>query len=253
MPMLPFEIKRRIKSLPVKARLFSLKPAHWLIVAVSALTIAAVIFPRDFWLLLWRAILAKKFWVAMLSIYSILALSLIWKSWGSADVRLFRFINDRGRRPHWLDQSMLAFTQLGNGLFAFAAAFVFYIQSQKLFAYELAVGNITLWLIVELMKTFFHRNRPYSSLKRIRVIGAKERGTSFPSGHTSQAFFMASIVSHYFNLNQEMKLLLYIIALCVGITRIYVGMHFPRDVLGGAMCIILCRYIYNIAFLKGFF
>lgn len=258
--MLRFKTKRGSKPFRAEAIRFSLRPVHWLAVAALTLTTTAVIFPRDFWLLLWRAVLARRFWITMLLLYIVLALSLIWKSWETADDWLFRFINDRGRRPRWLDRFMLAVTQLGNGLFACMIALVFYIQSQRLFAYELVVGNTTLWLIVETMKMFFHRDRPYSALKQMRVVGTKERGTSFPSGHTSQAFFMAAIVSHSFNLNQELKLLLYTVALCVGITRIYVGMHFPRDVLGGAIlgttwgltCLILCRYIYAFALLKGF-
>jgi membrane-associated phospholipid phosphatase len=60
-------------------------------------------------------------------------------------------------------------------------------------------------------------------------------GCSFPSGHTSQSFFMATFLLPYFHVNFLIVLAGYLLAFLVGITRIYVGMHYPRDVIGGAM------------------
>ncbi|WP_164919078.1 phosphatase PAP2 family protein [Caproiciproducens sp. NJN-50] len=218
-----------------KTSLLPANPLQWLILILSALFVTVAVVPSHLWVSLWKAVQARLFWVLMLAFFCILALSFVWTSWESADIRLFQLFNGKGGRPGWLDLSMLVVTQLGNGLFAYLAAFIFYMHSQKLFSYELAVGNIFLWLIVEILKLFFHRKRPYNALTQIRIVGIRERGASFPSGHTSQAFFMASLVSNYFILGQGIKISFYLIALCVGITRMYVGMHFPRDILGGAV------------------
>ena len=101
-------------------------------------------------------------------------------------------------------------------------------------AFEVALGTLTLWLIVEFIKIIFRRSRPYNKLKDIRVVGSRARGNSFPSGHTSQSFFLATLLIHHFHVNVFLWWTIYLIALLVGITRIYVGMHYPRDVLGGA-------------------
>jgi membrane-associated phospholipid phosphatase len=85
------------------------------------------------------------------------------------------------------------------------------------------------------MKVLIRRSRPYSKLTNIRVVGDRAGGHSFPSGHTSQSFFMASLMSHYFHTSILITFLIYAIAFLVGITRMYVGMHYPRDVLGGAV------------------
>ncbi|MCG2729429.1 MAG: phosphatase PAP2 family protein, partial [Acetobacterium sp.] len=65
--------------------------------------------------------------------------------------------------------------------------------------------------------------------------GSLARGSSFPSGHTSQSFFMATFLLPYFHAKFLVWIAIYLLAFFVGITRVYVGMHYPRDVLGGAM------------------
>jgi membrane-associated phospholipid phosphatase len=62
----------------------------------------------------------------------------------------------------------------------------------------------------------------------------RERGLSFPSGHTAQIFFMATLLSRRFPLGAWGTITLYAVAVLVGITRMYVGAHYPRDVIGGA-------------------
>jgi membrane-associated phospholipid phosphatase len=90
-------------------------------------------------------------------------------------------------------------------------------------------------LVVELVKALVHRGRPFIRLSQARIVGHRAGGRSFPSGHTSQAFFMATLMVGYFHAGVWAMCLLYAIALLVGITRIYVGAHYPRDVLAGAI------------------
>lgn len=211
------------------------RPVYWLILVAAILALFLILLPPSDWPMLWKAVVAQRFVVGMLGVFGLLAISLIWKTGQRIDVWFFHFINTRGRRPAWLDGLMLGFTQMGNGVFAYALALVLYFAVRHLLAYELVFGNLTLWLTVELIKVLVRRVRPYKKLSGIRILGSRERGTSFPSGHTSQAFFMASLLSHYFQTGFPITLLLYTAALLVGITRMYVGMHYPRDVFGGAI------------------
>jgi membrane-associated phospholipid phosphatase len=130
---------------------------------------------------------------------------------------------------------MLTFTQVGSGFFALILAIILFIRVDHVLAYELALGTLTLWLVVELMKAFFERFRPYVKLKGIRIVGNRAKGHSFPSGHTSQSFFMVALLLHYYSVTPYLWIFLYAVAILVGVTRIYVGMHYPRDVLGGAI------------------
>jgi membrane-associated phospholipid phosphatase len=110
-----------------------------------------------------------------------------------------------------------------------------YLTSDRLLSYEIVLGTVTLWLVVELLKFLAHRSRPFVRLTEARVVGYRPFGLSFPSGHASQAFFMATLMAQHFHWTVWVVCLLYPAALLVGITRIYVGAHYPRDVLAGAI------------------
>ena len=101
-----------------------------------------------------------------------------------------------------------------------------------------------------LVKAIVRRPRPYISLTQARIVGYRARGRSFPSGHTSQSFFIATLMVQHFHTNVWVAILLYAIALLVGLTRMYVGAHYPRDVLAGA--ILGCAWGLLGAIVEGF-
>jgi len=93
---------------------------------------------------------------------------------------------------------------------------------------------------VETLKALTNRARPFLDLEQTRIIGWRERGRSFPSGHTAQTFFLVTVLSttplsHRFQLGLGGTVALYAVAVLVGFTRMYVGAHYPRDVIGGAV------------------
>jgi membrane-associated phospholipid phosphatase len=171
----------------------------------------------------------------MLLVFSILAVSLVWSAGQRVDVWAFLFFNLQGTRPVWLDRAMLGFTQIGSGTAALAIGLILFLAGSRLVAYELILGTITLWIVVELVKALVRRSRPIIGVTQARIVGYQTGGRSFPSGHTSQAFFMATLMAPHFHASDWVVVLLYAIALLVGITRMYVGAHYPRDVLAGAI------------------
>jgi membrane-associated phospholipid phosphatase len=171
----------------------------------------------------------------MLLGFSLLAVSLVWSVGQRVDVWAFLFFNLRGSRPVWLDWTMLGFTQIGSGIAALIIGAILFFSGDRLVAYELFLGTLTLWIVVELVKALVRRSRPIFRVTQARIIGYRAGGRSFPSGHTSQAFFMATLMAPHFHASAWLVILLYASALLVGITRMYVGAHYPRDVLAGAI------------------
>ena len=171
----------------------------------------------------------------MLLVFSLLAVSLVWSAGQRLDVWAFLFFNLRGSRPVWLDRTMLGFTQIGSGFAALAIGLILFLTGDRLVAYELILGTLTLWIVVELVKALVRRSRPFIRVTEAHIVGYRAVGRSFPSGHTSQAFFMATLLASHFHLSAWVVFLLYAIALIVGFTRMYVGAHYPRDVLAGAI------------------
>lgn len=206
-----------------------------LIGLLAALVILLVRMPAEARDLLWAGLIAQRALLSLLFVFMLVALSLVWSAGQRLDSRIFLFFNLSGYHAIWLDDLMWLITQLGNMLTAFASAAVLFGLGQRRLAMELVVGTISLWLFVETIKLLTDRARPFLVLETTRIIGRRESGRSFPSGHTSQIFFMAALLSHLLHPSLPVILGLYAIAMLVGFTRIYVGAHYPRDVMAGAL------------------
>jgi undecaprenyl-diphosphatase len=85
---------------------------------------------------------------------------------------------------------------------------------------------------LELLKEFFHRLRPCVALSDARVFFI-ETGLSFPSGHSCGAFMAAAYLNAVFG--KKAGIWLFTAAALVGLSRIYCGVHYPADVIAGAV------------------
>lgn len=93
----------------------------------------------------------------------------------------------------------------------------------------IAVTSIAVDLVI---KPLVHRPRPPDVLTDVRVIDQRPITSSFPSGHTARAFAGALAVSR---LLPSMRVAWWALAMAIGISRIYVGVHWPSDVIAGAL------------------
>lgn len=119
-----------------------------------------------------------------------------------------------------------------------------FIKRTRLIAVAIAV-SIFLSRIVfaEPLKQIFHRARPYVSLENVRKLVTESNDyASFPSGHAAIFFAIATAI---FRFNRKLGILSFFIALLVGVARVYVGVHWPIDVVVGAFVGIIAGIITN--------
>jgi len=81
------------------------------------------------------------------------------------------------------------------------------------------------------IKRLFNRTRPFVALTVANVIGERPSGYSFPSAHTATSFAAAWLLSRHYPRRTP---LLFGVAGLVGLSRLYLGVHYLTDVLVGA-------------------
>lgn len=82
------------------------------------------------------------------------------------------------------------------------------------------------------LKNSLKRNRPAAALQNFHSIITPSDQFSFPSGHTSAAFMVATLLAYFF---PALSVFLYGWATLVGCSRVMLGVHFPTDILVGAI------------------
>jgi undecaprenyl-diphosphatase len=158
------------------------------------------------------------------------------------DINILRIINNSWKCK-FLDIIMPAMTYLGSFPFMFIfCTGAFLLSSTLLHAMAIkAMISISLSTgIGKLLKISVTRLRPFISIPNLNIkkIGIDEY--SFPSGHTTGAFSLAVIIALYFPIFGFISIPL---ALCVGISRVYIGVHYPTDVIMGIIIGTTCSIL----------
>ena len=109
-----------------------------------------------------------------------------------------------------------------------------------------AAAVISRWVFVEAIRFFFDRPRPFVLDPAIVPLFDKTTG-SFPSGH--MAFFFA-IATTVFLYNKKWGIALYVASALIGIARVGAGVHYPTDILGGAVLGAAVSYGAHFAMLR---
>jgi len=113
----------------------------------------------------------------------------------------------------------------------------------------LAVAMVTAMALTDLLKTAFNLPRPFQvSSLGIAARGELPTNPGFPSGHTTNAFTVATVIwSRY----PAWRIPFVVLAISTGVSMIILGLHFPSDVLGGVFLGIFCgTFVLSLAKLR---
>jgi len=145
------------------------------------------------------------------------------------------------RRP-WLDDVMILASALGSaGFLWWAMALitgVFPARRPAAWRLLLALG-FTLLINDFALKPLFARPRPFETIPALTVIDARPVTPSFPSGHAAMAMAGAIAGSRMLPFSGWV---LWPLGVVVAISRVYAGVHWPSDVIAGAIVGVACAW-----------
>jgi undecaprenyl-diphosphatase len=151
-----------------------------------------------------------------------------------------------------LQELMITFfrgvTHLGGATFTISALlFVFFISqpsSQLRITAILSIFSLTVsHLLVQGVKRFVRRIRPYLALPDVIVYGHPFKDHSFPSGHSTAAFAIATpfMIQYPF-----LIMLLLPLSSLIAISRVVLGVHYPSDAIVGSFLGIVTSVIFYL-------
>ncbi len=147
-------------------------------------------------------------------------------------------------RQDWLNPIVVGITRLGDNGWFWLLSILFFLllkKERKTASYALLSIAVCYVLTCIILKSVVNRVRPYDAYSFLHILVAPEKDASFPSGHSSIAFSVAMI--YYYSLsNHKVGIAFVVLAALVALSRLYVGVHYPSDVLAGSIFGILIAY-----------
>lgn len=156
------------------------------------------------------------------------------KQFHAMDCQLFRQVNQYFNYKN-LNRFFGTITHLGGATFTISTILIlilFTSDAIQLTAIASAIALVISHLPVAIIKKLYPRKRPYLVLEEIHVTDKPLKDYSFPSGHTTAIF--ATLVP-FMILMPGSAYVLIPIGILVGISRMYLGLHFPTDVFAGIL------------------
>lgn len=171
------------------------------------------------------------------------------------DTNLFLYLN--GLHVSWLDPIMKVITGVPVWIPLYVIVSYFVIRKYKRDGIFCVLAIILCVVITDQMssviKHIFERPRPCNALPLVHILENCGGGKSFTSNHASNVFGFAMLTSLLFR-KKSYSIWIFIWAAVVSYSRIYVGKHYPLDVMGGAIfgiyvgggCYLLLRLFFNL-------
>lgn len=170
---------------------------------------------------------------------------LIYPFWWQQLDAIFFFSENR---VGWADFFFLYWTTMGEFFPYVMLAILFFIFKQRNIAFTISSTGVVILIVSAIFKRTFEHLRPMTVLERaglveqINLVADAEilrGGGSFPSGHTMGGFALYTLLALIAYRSSWAQIGLFLAAAAVGVSRIYLVAHFPKDVVFGSFLGVL--------------
>ncbi len=139
-------------------------------------------------------------------------------------------------------------TLFGSGWMVIGLVLTLIIIKRRELALQVFILSSITFLIVQFMKDTIARPRPFGLVSDLTLKQYEATGFGFPSGHSALSMVCALVILPY--VSRPWKLIIIIGVILVGLSRIYLGVHAPLDVIGGWSLAIVIWSISKLFFSK---
>ena len=160
----------------------------------------------------------------------------------SIDKEILYFIQEF-LRCDFLNKIFSFITSLGNGGFIWIViSIILLIPKKTRKAGVLSICSLLLCYVTNdlIIKKLVARERPFNKFSELIPLIKKPADFSFPSGHSASSFASAGILFRY--LDKKYGILAIVLAALIAFSRLYLGVHFPSDVIAGIIMGLLSSY-----------
>lgn len=164
------------------------------------------------------------------------------------NVEFFGIINDLANKNTILDKIMILFSKDVPYMFMAVTAIVFILgiikknsNSRKTVFSTFVITVINL-ILSFMIGNIYYVDRPFVHNK-VNLLVPHVADASFPSDHATGTMSIALGLTKY---NKILSTILTILSLIIGFSRVYVGNHYPMDVIGAYIIVFAVNYIYNL-------
>lgn len=163
------------------------------------------------------------------------------------NMAFFRLINNMAGKNRLLDLFMrflsqdMIFVVAAVVLLLYVFGFVDHNREERKLAVNTAVFTLLNLGLAALLGVFFYMPRPFVR-HRVHLLYPHVADSSFPSDHATATMSVALGIGKN---EKKSGLLLMLVSLAVGFSRVYVGHHTPADIVGTYLLVILSDFLYN--------
>jgi len=166
------------------------------------------------------------------------------------NLEVFRLINNLANQNVVLDKIMIFFSNDVPYIFMAAIALVYILgiaqrnPDYRKIAFSTIVITLINLMINLIIRSVFPVARPFV-YNKVNLLVPHDTASSFPSNHATGTMSIALGLEKF---SKPISIILTVLSIMVGFSRVYVGNHYPADVIAAYIIVYATSYIYNVKF-----
>jgi len=163
------------------------------------------------------------------------------------DNKMFYAINEYVNKNLLIDNIMIFLAEFAQYIFPLFLMILWIAnkENSRIVVLQITIAFGCTFILLKIIKFFSYRNRPFVSNFDVNQLVEHSINSSFPSNHATSAFVIAVTVCLFYKQLGKVCLL---IAFGIAFSRIWVGVHYPLDVIAGIILGTLISILFHLPF-----